>query len=278
MLTNISSQQTQANVQNKSKALGFWTATSLVISAMLGAGIFGIPASLAAFGSISILAWLATAVGTIFLALTFIELNKMIPETGGAFLYAYHAYGELMGFVIAMSYWFAWCVGCAGALVPIIDFLIPYWPILDGHHAGYSPWLSLGVKCLFLWLTVFINILGIKAVGRVQLITTLLKLIPLLAICIFGIEKIHLHTIISSFNITHESNIHALTGAAALTLFAYLGFEAAVIPADDVTSHRTIAWSTILGTVVTSLLYILTSFILFGLYPAEQLKKCDISF
>jgi APA family basic amino acid/polyamine antiporter len=255
------------------KPLGFWTAGALVVGAMLGGGIFGLPASLAAFGSISILAWIITAIGSIFLALTFIELNRMIPKTGGAFLYAYHAYGDYMGFAIAISYWFAWCVGCAGAMVLITSFLAPFWPQLNSHSPQYQPWLALSINVSLVWITIIINMLGIKVVGRVQLITNLLKVIPLLALCCYGLFKIHAANLIHYFNISGSSNGHALAGAAALTLWAFTGFEAAVVPADDVTSHRVIGWSTILGTLFTALLYIVITIVMLGIIPAAQLKN-----
>lgn len=255
------------------KPIGFWTATALVISAMLGGGVFGLPASLAAFGSISVIAWAITSVGTIFLALTFVDLNRMIPQTGGAFLYAYHAYGEYMGFAIATSYWFSWCVGCAGAMVAISDFIAPFWPQLNDHSPLFDPYLSLFVKVALIWLTIGINMLGIKTVGRVQLISTFLKLLPLFAICIFGLFKIHASNLTHYYNISGVSNGHALAGAAALTLFAFIGFEAAVVPANDVTSHRVIGYSTICGTVLVSLLYIIITVVFLGMYPASVLKN-----
>lgn len=115
--------------------------------------------------------------------------------------------------------------------------------------------------------------LGIKTVGRVQLVTTLLKLIPLFAICLFGLFKIHVHNLIQYYNISGASNSHALAGAAALTLFAFVGFEAAVVPADDVTSHKVIGWATIIGTLLTSVLYILITIVFLGMYPAILLKN-----
>ncbi len=255
------------------KPLGFWTATSLVISAMMGAGIFGLPASLAAFGTISIIAWILTTLGALLLALTFVNLNRMVPQTGGPFLYAYHAYGEYMGFAIAASYWMAWCIGCAAAIVAIDGFLAPFWPQINEHSVHYSPFIALLVKLGFIWLTIIINMLGIRTVGRVQLISTLLKIVPLLLICAFGLPKIHLANFTHYYNISGVSSWSALSGAAALTLWAFSGLEAAVVPADDITNHRVIAYATMLGALFTALIYILITVVFLGVYPATIVKN-----
>ncbi len=255
------------------RPIGFWTALALVIGAMLGAGIFSLPASLASYGSISIVAWMMTGIGAMFLALTFADLNRMIPETGGAFLYAYKAYGDFMGFSIAVSYWIAWCLGCAGAIVAIVGFLSPFFPVFNEHNPAFNPLLTLAVKIFATWLTVIINILGIKAVGRIQLITNFLKILPLLLVAVFALFQFKTTNITHFFNISGTSNWQALTGSAALTLWAFTGLEAAVVPADSITNHKVIKRATVIGTGIVTLIYVIVTLALMGLYPATQLKS-----
>lgn len=259
-------------MRNK-KPLGFMTALALVIGAMMGAGIFSLPASLASYGSISLIAWLVTGFGSILLALTFSELNRMVPETGGAFLYAYKAYGDYIGFSIAVSYWIAWCLGCAGAIVAIIGFLAPFWSALNEHSPAFNPLIALAVKIAATWLAVLINIFGIRTVGITQLVTNLLKIIPLLVLAGFSLAKLKLSNITGYFNISGVSNWQALIGSAALTLWAFTGLEAAVVPADDISNHKTIAYATVMGTAFIAILYVIVTFALFGLFPAAQLKN-----
>lgn len=256
----------------RQKPIGFWTALALVVGAMLGAGIFSLPASLASFGSISILAWIITGMGAMFLALTFADLNRMVPETGGAFLYAYKAYGDFMGFSIAISYWLAWCLGCAGAVVAIVGFLSPFFPVFNEQNPAYSPLLTLAIKIFATWITVIINICGIKTVGRIQLITNFLKILPLLFVAIFALFQFKTTNITDFFNISGTSNWQALTGSAALTLWAFTGLEAAVVPADSITNHKVIKRATVIGTGIVTLIYIIVTLALMGFKSATELK------
>ena len=77
------------------KSLGLWAATALVIGNMIGSGIFLLPASLASFGGISIVGWLFTAAGAMFLALLFAKLGSMVPKVGGPYAYTRLGFGYL---------------------------------------------------------------------------------------------------------------------------------------------------------------------------------------
>ena len=86
------------------KKLGFWTSTSLVVGNMIGSGVFLLPATLAAFGSISLLGWLISAVGAATLAYVFIDLSKMLPESsGGPYIYTRSGLGDFAGFLVEQS-------------------------------------------------------------------------------------------------------------------------------------------------------------------------------
>ena len=99
------------------RPLGFWSATALVVGSMIGSGVFLLPASLAPFGAASLLGWAITLAGAVLLALTFARLSHRWPQTGGPYVYARNAFGELPGFVIAWSYWISmWCATAAIAV------------------------------------------------------------------------------------------------------------------------------------------------------------------
>lgn len=255
------------------KPFGIVIATSLVIGNMIGSGVYLLPASLAAFGTISIYSWIFTTIGAMLLALVFSDLNRRLPRTGGAFLYARHVYGDFVGFAIAASYWFAWCVGNAGMAVAIVGYVTPFWPALNDQSLSYSPFIALAIKLGAIWSMTLVNILGLKHVGRLQVLTTIIKLLPLLLIIIVGIFKIKISNLTGNFNISGQSNLSAFTGAATLTLWAFIGLESAVVPADEVTNHRVITKATMIGTFSTAMLYILLTISLLGLIPAGILKN-----
>lgn len=101
----MSCQQETANA--KQRPLGFWMGTALVVGNMIGSGIFLLPASLAPYGGISIIGWLFTATGAVFLAITFARLSWLIPKAGGPYAYARAGFGDLAGFMVAWGYWIA---------------------------------------------------------------------------------------------------------------------------------------------------------------------------
>lgn len=84
------------------KLLGKWTATSLVVGNMVGAGVFMMPAVLGPYGGISLLGWLASTIGAIFIAILFSRLSKLVPDLqGGPYIYTRKGMGEFPAFLVA---------------------------------------------------------------------------------------------------------------------------------------------------------------------------------
>lgn len=261
------------NQEYATKSLGFWTLTSLVAGNMIGSGIFMLPASLAAFGSIGILAWLFTAVGTMILAIVFARLSRLLPRMGGPYAYCREAYGDFIGFQVAYNYWIALWVGNAAIVVTLISYLGVFFPQLDTN-----PWLSFSLSLAIIWLITLINVMGVKEAGRMQIITTVLKLIPLIIIATVGLLFIHKPNLLD-FNVSGKSNFSALTGAATLTMWAFIGFESATVPAEHVINpRRNIPRATIVGTAIAALVYIFSTIAVMGVIPMNQLAHSSSPF
>ncbi len=250
------------------KALGLWAATALVIGNMIGSGIFLLPASLASFGGISIVGWLFTAAGAMFLALLFAKLGSMVPKVGGPYAYTRLGFGDFAGFWIAWGYWISVWAGNAAIAVALVSYLQGIIPVL-----GNSLWLSAAVAIGLIWLVTWINVLGIKQAGVFQVITTIMKLVPLIAMATIGLFYINWSHFIP-FNTSGMSPFAAVTAVAALTLWSFIGVESATVPADDVSNpKKTIPRATILGTIVTALVYILSTVAVMGIIPLAELGK-----
>lgn len=255
------------------KSLGFWTLTALVAGNMIGSGVFMLPASLAAFGSIGIFAWMLTATGTMILAIIFARLSRILPRTGGPYAYCREAYGDFIGFQVAYNYWIALWVGNAAIVVTLVSYLGVFWPALDTNQ-----WLSFSMSVGIIWLITFINILGVKEAGQTQIITTILKLIPLIGIAVIGLFFIQKPNLMN-FNISGKSNFAALSGAATLTMWAFIGFESATVPAEYVENPRkNIPRATIVGTSIAAVVYILSTISIMGIVPMQQLAHSSSPF
>jgi len=240
----------QSSTENKQK-IGIWICISLVIGNMVGSGIFLLPASLAPYGGVSLLGWVATAIGALMTALVFVRLSRRFPKQGGPYRYAYDHFGEFAGFSVAWSYWISiWC-GNAAIAVAAVAYLAYFYPPIN-----QNPVLAIGISLFFIWSLTLLNAQGVKKAGVFQLVSTVLKLLPLLAIgavsfFVFDIESF------KPFNLTDQPLSQAVTATAALTLWAFLGLESATIPADNVENPKTtIPKATIYGLLVTAFVYI----------------------
>jgi APA family basic amino acid/polyamine antiporter len=228
--------------------------TALVVGNMIGSGVFLLPAALAHFGGISILGWLFTSTGTMLLALVFSRLSRMVPKTGGPYVYVRHGFGDFAGFIVAWGYWIAVLSGNAAIVTAFVGYLTPFWPALEANRP-----LAGGVAIATVWLLAGVNARGIRGAGMLQLVTTVLKLTPLAVVSILGFFFFKLSHL-TPFNLSGDSNFSAVTATASLTLWAFIGFESATIPAEDVRDpERTIPRATTLGTAFTAVVFIVST-------------------
>ena len=255
------------------KALGFWSATSLVAGNMIGSGIFLLPASLATFGGISIIGWVFSAIGSIFLALVFAGLARQIRGSGGPYLYTQAGFGDAPGFLVAWGYWISIIATNAAIAIALVSYLSAFWP-----RVASQALLSTGVTLIFVWSLVIINVRGVRLAGRVQLATTILKILPLIAVGIFGLFSLE-PSYFQPFNLSNQSDFSALTATASLTMWAFLGMESANIPAAEVeNATRTVPRAAVAGTCIAALVYIPGTVAVMGLISPEELVQSNAPF
>lgn len=249
--------------------LGLWIVTALVAGNMIGSGIFLLPSSLAHFGSIGILAWVFTAFGAMLLALVFAQLSRLVPKVGGPYAYCREGFGNCVGFLVAYNYWIAVWVGNAAIVVAFTGYLSVFWPVLSVDNYD-----AFAVSVVVLWFITILNIFGLRKAGVLQLVTTILKIIPLILIAVVGIFYIHPEHYYGAFNISGKPFFIALTGAASLTLWSFIGLESATIPADSVVDpEKTISRATIIGTIIAAVIYISSTAVIMGIIPLQNLAN-----
>jgi basic amino acid/polyamine antiporter, APA family len=249
-----------------SGGLGLGACTALVVGNMIGSGIFLLPASLATLGPISLGGWVVTSAGALVLAVIFGRLSRIVTKTGGPYAYTAAGFGEFAGFTIAWGYWISLWTGNAAvavALAGYLGFLVP--------AIGASPAFSLAAALIAIWTLTFVNIRGVAAAGFVQQITTVLKLVPLVLIGTLGFLWVDPANF-TPINRSGQSDLSAISAAAALTLWAYLGLESATVPAGQVIDpKRTIPRATILGVLIAAAVYISVTTVAIGVMPSERL-------
>lgn len=253
--------------------MGLWMCTALVVGNMIGSGVFLLPASLASYGGISIIGWLITAVGAMLLALVFARLSRLVPKAGGPYAYTRYGFGDFAGFLVAWGYWISIWAGNAAISVAFTGYLGVFLPGLTG-----SPVLSAGTALTAVWFLTWINSRGVRNAGIIQVVTTALKLIPLAAVGILGLLYLRVENFMP-FNQSGGSGFSAITATATLTLWAFLGLESATIPTGEVKDPaKTIPRATIVGTLLTAVVYILGTVAVMGVIPAEILATSTAPF
>ena len=249
--------------------IGLITTTSLVIGNMIGAGIYVLPATLAGYGSVSILGWALTALGALVLARIFGNFSKMIVnKSGGPYTYTKEGFGDFVAYLVAWGYWISIWISNAAVAIAAVSALSVFFPALEDNGI-----YTLVIGLSLIWFFTWINSRGVKTSGKVQLLTTIVKVLPLLGISVIGLFYFDLENF-PSFNLTAESDLATVPVVASMTLYAFLGIECATIPAENVKDpERTVPRATMLGSILTTLIYIIVTVVLFGMLPAEELMQ-----
>ncbi len=248
-------------------------ATALVVGNQIGSGIFLLPAALAPYQGYAVASWVFSAGGTLLLAVTFARLARRIPHAGGPYVYARVGFGEFTGFFMGWGYWIS-CIATNAAIASAsVSYVSAFWPVV-GQSTGVAAAVTVGTIGV---LTV-LNASGVRNGGLVQLVTVVMKLVPLVLIGTLGL--LYIQPGAFAFEPpAGETPIGAVNAAVALTLFAFLGFESAGIPADNVVDpDRTIPRATVLGTVVTAVVYVASTVAVMGILSADVLTGSSAPF
>ncbi len=255
------------------RSLGFWRTWSLSAGYMIGSGIFLMPTVLAPYGLLGLSSWLITGAGAVLLALVFGNLSRRIPKVGGPYAYTREAFGEFPGFLVAWSYWISLWVGTAAITVAMVGYLGVFIPAL-----GESFFAQIALGLVIIAMVVAININGMRQTGIFQLALTVLKIIPLVAIGIAGLFYIdggH----VPDFNPSGEPPVSVLAAGAILTMWAFVGLEAATIPAGDVINpEKNIPRALILAVLIVVAIYFLSSFAVMTIVDGATLAQSEAPF
>lgn len=253
--------------------IGFWMAVALVMGNMIGSGIFLLPSSLAAYGGVGLLGWLVSAIGSILLALVFAQMSRLRPAAGGPYAFTRLGFGDLAGFLVAWGYWVSVCCGNAAIALACVGYLEPFIPNLV-----HAPLIASAMAAGCVWVLTAVNMWGIREAGLVQIVTTILKLLPLVLLGAAAFAAFNP----ASFAIS-TTGARAVGGqlstAAAMTFWAFGGLESATVPAGSIDNpSRTIPRATIVGTVLTAMIYIVSTIGVMSVMPVDVLMTSTAPF
>lgn len=255
------------------KKMGFWQCWGMSVGVMIGSGIFLLPTVLAPYGWISLLGWLLTCSGTIVLALVLARLAGTTDHAGGPYAYVRESFGDLAGFLIGWGYWVGVVFGVTAIAVGFAGYMGSIFPIFAANSLTQALVAAMGIGVL-----TWVNIKGISEAATVQLVLTILKIVPLIVIIGLGIAYGDIDNF-PSFNPQQLSMAEALASTALLTMWAFIGIEAAVIPTSDVEDpKKTVPIAVVSAALSVSFLYVGASIAIMFLVPSEVLAASESPF
>jgi APA family basic amino acid/polyamine antiporter len=265
----VSATATQAG---PSQQFGLPAAIALIMGSIIGVGIFNLPTSLAPYGPITLVSLALTTVGALALALLFGSLSRRLPADGGPYAYARVAFGNPLGFTNAWSYWITAWAGNAAIAVG--------WVLYVEHFVNkdHTKWISILLVLAGLWGSAFVNLSGVKKMGSIQMLTTILKFFALVFMSTVGLFYIDGGNF-TPWNVSTQSTIAAIGSGMAIALFSYIGVETASVAAGRVRDpDRNVGRATILGTLATAVVYVLSLIAIFGILPNSTLQSSSEPF
>ncbi|MGJ0628056.1 amino acid permease [Xenorhabdus bovienii] len=259
------------------KKLGLTSLTALVLSSMVGAGVFSLPQNMAQVGSPAALmiGWGITGVGILFLATSLLLLSRLRPDLdSGIFTYAREGFGELVGFCSAWGYWFC-------AIIANVSYLVIVFAALsfftDTEHSVIfgdgNTWQSLIGESILLWFVHWLVLRGVQTAASINQLATVAKLLPLGMFIILAVISFKMD--VFTFDFTGiEMGIpvwQQVKDTMLITLWVFIGVEGAVVVSARAKKRKDIGIATVLAVVSALGVYILVTLLSLGLVARPEL-------
>ena len=247
------------------RGISRWDLLAITINLIIGAGIFGLPSKVTALiGSYSLLAFVICAVIVGFIVVCFAEVASRFRETGGMYLYAKEAFGSVVGFEVGWLYWIVrvttFAANC-NLLLAYLGFFLP--------SASEGTTRILLISLVVILLTV-VNFIGVKESAILTNIFTVGKIVPLVIFAGVGLFFIQPE----NFSFANTPDYNSFSSAVLLLIYAYVGFEAAVIPAGETKDpQKNVPFALLTALAFCAVLFIVIQIVSIGTLP--ELAKSD---
>ncbi|NRA42967.1 MAG: cadaverine/lysine antiporter [Pseudomonadales bacterium] len=254
------------------KKIGVVSATGIVAGNMMGSGVALLPASLASVGSIIIFAWVIAIIGAMSLAWVFARLGTDNPQSGGPVAYAGEV-SPILGYQSGVLYYHSNWIGNLSIAVAGVSYLAVFIPEL---HSGFGAGIA---TIIAVWVFAFINLVGADWVSRLVTIGVVLLLIPVVLTGTVGWTLFDGQTFSDNWNTSGKSDGQAIIGGVLLVVWSFIGVESASVNANLVDRpRRTIPLSTLLGTGLAAVVYVLSTMAIMGMFPAAEVAASGAPF
>ncbi|WP_434640816.1 amino acid permease [Klebsiella sp. I138] len=261
------------------KKLGLSALTALVLSSMLGAGVFSLPQNMAAVASPSalLIGWAITGVGILFLAFAMLLLTRIRADLdGGIFTYAREGFGELVGFCSAWGYWLCAVIANVSYLVIVFAALSFFTDTPDAIIFGNgNTWQAIVGASVLLWVVHFLVLRGVQTAAGINLIATLAKLIPLGAFIVLAVMAFRLETFTLDFSgvALGVPVWEQVKNTMLITLWVFIGVEGAVVVSARARNKQDVGRATLLAVLSALVVYLLVTLLSLGVVARPELAE-----
>jgi arginine:agmatine antiporter len=257
----------------ESRKLGPFLATVIVAGNMIGSGVFLLPATLAAIGSISLIGWVISGAGALALAGVFAILGRLRHAEGGMIGYVRDALGPHAGFQATVLYWLSCVVGIVALALAVVGYGAYFFPGLK------APAAQAGATLAVIWLMTLGALFGPQATGRFSAVTLFLGIAPVALVATVGWAWFHPEVLAGSWNVSGQPPAAAVASSLAPVFWAFLGLECANAAAAVVRDpHRNVPIAAVGGVALAALLYIGAILVIMGIVPAAELARSTAPF
>ena len=261
------------------KKLGLSALTALVLSSMLGAGVFSLPQNMAAVASPAalLIGWAITGAGILLLAFAMLVLTRIRPDLdGGIFTYAREGFGELIGFCSAWGYWLCAVIANVSYLVIVFSALSFFTDTPELRLFGDgNTWQSIVGASLLLWVVHFLVLRGVQTAATINLVATLAKLLPLglfivLAFLMFRMDIFSLDFTGVELGVPVWEQVK---NTMLITLWVFIGVEGAVVVSSRARNKRDVGRATLLAVLAALGVYLLVTLLSLGVVARPELAE-----
>jgi len=255
--------------------IGLVSLTALVLSSMIGSGIFSLPQNMAAVASAEALlaGWAITGFGIIFLGLSFFFLSRLRPDLdGGIYTYAREGFGDFIGGLAAWGYWLCTSIGSVSYLVVAFSGFGLFFDSEQFTIFGDGTSLvSILSASLVVWLIHILIAKGVKEAAYVNLIATIVKVLPLIIFIVLAITFFSPTQFMQDF---HRESLQMplldqIKSTMLITLWVFVGVEGATVLSAHAKKKNDVGIATILGILIALILYVAITALSLGILPRE---------
>ena len=257
----------------KSNKIGVVQLTILTMVNMMGSGIIMLPTKLAEIGTISIVSWLVTAVGSTALAYAFAQCGMFSRKSGGMGGYAEYSFGKAGNFMANYTYGVSLVIANTAIAISAVGYGSEFLGVT------LSP-LSIALWTIFtLWLATILNFGGARIAGNISSFTIWGVIIPVVGISIIGWKWFDGSMYVNSWNPHNVPTFEAIGVSISMTLWAFLGLESACANSDAVENpEKNVPIAVLGGTLGAAVIYIVSTNVIAGIVPNLELANSTAPF